>query len=77
MLDDFNAVELFTPEGTPNIDPNGKWVSIAGIEVYHWYCCSKKHLYIDPEASQNCCKKPETRKIDDRWEETNLFDNAC
>ena len=68
--------ELFTELGTPNIDPNGKWVSVGGIEVYHWYCASGKHLHINPAEAEECCKPAQKEKIDGMWEETCLFNDA-
>ena len=70
------AQELFTADGTPNIDPDGKWLSVGGIEVYHWHCCSKKHLLINPDEAECCCRPLEKRTLDGIWEEKQLFDEA-
>ena len=71
------AQELFTAEGTPNIDPNGKWVSVGGVEVYHWFCCSGKHLHANPDVAERCCRQKQKKILDGRWEEKYLFDEAC
>ncbi|MFK7826465.1 MAG: hypothetical protein AB8G05_28230 [Oligoflexales bacterium] len=46
---------LFKSDGEPTLDPNGRWVKRAGVQVYLHYCLSKKHSYVDPNMAEKCC----------------------
>lgn len=79
--------ELFNLEGEVVADSRGQWITIGETKVFHWYCESKKHLHVDPQIANNCCRgksvqevkakqpseRKETRRLDENWFEVALF----
>ena len=65
--------ELFSIEGKRQIDPNGLWTK-GDFRIYEWFCCSKKHTFVNPEMARNCCRPAEIRILDKGWVEKPIFD---
>ena len=35
--------------------PVGRWIKIAGIEVFEYSCCTGEHFFQDQESAAACC----------------------
>ncbi|MFK7827411.1 MAG: hypothetical protein AB8G05_24920 [Oligoflexales bacterium] len=83
--------ELFNLDGEIVATSNGKWLTVGQTKVFHWYCESRKHTYVDPQLAYSCCKNEldepaagyeidpkhrEERILDKNWFEVALFRNC-